>query len=160
LFHSFAGDAAPAVKHQVHAVFQNALRSLLAAEFPGTPALPEVYAIAGGRNDMAQHAQDGKRAVFELFRPPSHVPQEIRLLERADAHWKVPVLIEEQIKQDLATKFFRKRLEGLPFLWLNRRAAVIPNRSSCVYGRAWLDRSARLKRLSMKNESRSESFAI
>jgi hypothetical protein len=102
-------------KHQVHSAFQNALRSLLLAEFPNTTAIPEVYAVAGGRNDMVQYTQDGKRAVFELFCSPSQVPQDLRLLERVDAHWKVAVLLDEQVNTELAANFFRKKPEGLPF---------------------------------------------
>ena len=114
--------------HQVHAAFQNALQSLLSAEFPGTTAIPEVYAVVGGRNDLVQYAQDGKRAVFELFCSPSQVPQDLRLLERADAHWKIAVLLDKQINHDLATNFFRKKPEGLPFLWLSQ--VIMPSKAA------------------------------
>lgn len=115
-------------KRQVHAAFQNSLRLLLSAEFPGTTAIPEVYAVEGGRNDMVQYAQDGKRAVFELFCSPSQVPQDLRLLERADAHWKIAVLLDEEINRDLATNFFRKKPEGLPFLWLSQ--VIMPSKAA------------------------------
>jgi hypothetical protein len=117
-FREWVRDSLP--KRQVHAAFQNSLRLLLSAEFPSTTAIPEVYAVEGGRNDMVQYAQDGKRAVFELFCSPSQVPQDLRLLERADAHWKIAVLLDEEINRDLATNFFRKKPEGLPFLWLSQ----------------------------------------
>jgi len=57
LFCDWVKTALP--KHQVHSAFQVSLRSLLSAEFPHTTAIPEVYAVAGGRNDMVQYAQDG-----------------------------------------------------------------------------------------------------
>ncbi|MBE7502224.1 MAG: hypothetical protein HS113_18375 [Verrucomicrobiales bacterium] len=112
--------SAALAKHQAHAAFQNALRALLAAEFPGSTAVAEVYAVAGGRNDMVQYWQDGKRAVFELFCSPSQIPQDLRLLERAEAHWKTAVLLDEAVNPDLSATFFRKKPEGLPFLWLSQ----------------------------------------
>lgn len=115
-------------KHQVHTAFQNALRSLLSAEFPNGTSIPEVYAVAGGRNDLIQYNQDGKRAVFELFCSPSQVPQDLRLLERVDANWKVAVLLDEQIQPKLAATFFRKKPEGLPFLWLSQ--VIMPSRAA------------------------------
>lgn len=115
-------------KHQVHPAFQASLRSLLSAEFPNTTAIPEVYAVAGGRNDMVQYSQDGKRAVFELFCSPSQVPQDLRLLERAEAHWKIAVLLDEQVNPDLAANFFRKKPEGLPFLWLSQ--LIMPSKTA------------------------------
>ena len=125
-FREWVRDSLP--KRQVHAAFQNSLRLLLSAEFPGTTAIPEVYAVKGGRNDMVQYAQDGKRAVFELFCSPSQVPQDLRLLERADAHWKIAVLLDEEINRDLATNFFRKKPEGLPFLWLSQ--VIMPSKAA------------------------------
>ncbi len=107
-------------KHQVHTAFQNALRALLVAEFPNTTAIAEVYAVTGGRNDMIQYSQGGQRAVFELFCSPSQVPQDLRLLERAEADWKIAILLDEQINPGVATSFFRKKPEGLPFLWLSQ----------------------------------------
>jgi len=117
-------------KHQVHTAFQNALRALLVAEFPNTTAIPEVYAVVGGRNDMIQYSQGGQRAVFELFCSPSQVPQDLRLLERAEADWKIAILLDEQINPNVATSFFRKKPEGLPFLWLSQ--IIMPsNSASC-----------------------------
>jgi hypothetical protein len=113
-------------KHQVHPAFQTSLRSILSAEFPNTTAIAEVYAVAGGRNDMVQYTQDGKRAVFELFCSPSQVPQDLRLLERAEAHWKIAVLLDEQVNAKLAANFFRKKPEGLPFLWLSQ--VIMPSK--------------------------------
>ncbi|MGO9204330.1 MAG: hypothetical protein ACLQM8_27740 [Limisphaerales bacterium] len=115
-------------KHQVHSAFQNALRCLLLSEFPNTTAIPEVYAVAGGRNDMVQYTQHGKRAVFELFCSLSQIPQDLRLLERADAHWKVAVLLDEQINPEIAANFFRKKPEGLPFLWLSE--VIMPSKAT------------------------------
>jgi len=115
-------------KHQVHAAFQKSLGSLLSAEFPGTTAIGEVYAVAGGRNDMVQYTQDGKRAVFELLCSPTRVPQDLRLLERAEAHWKVAVLLDKEINPALAATFFRKKPEGLPFLWLSQ--VIMPSRAA------------------------------
>ena len=126
LFCDWAKTALP--KHQVHSAFQISLRSILSAEFPHTTAIPEVYAVAGGRNDMIQYAQDGKRAVFELFCSPTQVPQDLRLLERVEAHWKIAVLLDEQVKPDLAATFFRKKPEGLPFLWLSQ--VIMPSKAT------------------------------
>ena len=120
--------AASLPKHQVHTAFQNALKALLTAEFPSTTAIAEVYAVAGGRNDMVQYAQDGKRAVFELFCSPSQVPQDLRLLERAEVHWKIAVLLDEQINPELAANFFRKKPEGLPFFWLSQ--VMMPSKTA------------------------------
>ncbi|GEM_PF-3479379 len=122
--------SAALAKHQVHASFQNALRALLSAEFPGSTAVAEVYAVAGGRNDMVQYWQDGKRAVFELFCSPSQIPQDLRLLERAEAHWKIAVLLDEAVNPDLSAAFFHKKPEGLPFLWLSQ--VIMPtNATEC-----------------------------
>jgi hypothetical protein len=118
LFCEWAKTALP--KHQVHTAFQNALRSLLSLEFPSTTAIAEVCAVPGGRNDMIQYSQDGTRAVFELFCSPTQVPQDLRLLERADAPWKIAVLLDAEINPDLSTTFFHKKPEGLPFLWLSQ----------------------------------------
>lgn len=114
-------------KHQVHSAFQASLRSLLSTEFPDSTAIAEVYAAPGGRNDMVQYAQDGKCAVFELFCSPSQVPQDLRLLERAEAHWKIAVLLDEDVNPALATTFFHKKPEGLPFLWLSQ--IVMPSKA-------------------------------
>jgi len=115
-------------KHQVHSAFQVSLRSILSAEFPDTTAIAEVYAVAGGRNDMVQYAQDGKRAVFELFCSPTQVPQDLRLLERAEAHWKIAVLLDEQVNPALSVAFFRKKPEGLPFFWLSQ--IIMPSKTA------------------------------
>jgi hypothetical protein len=50
----------------------------------------------------------------------TQVPQDLRLLERTEAHWKVAVLLDEEINPGLAATFFRKKPEGLPFLWLSQ----------------------------------------
>jgi len=115
-------------KHQVHSAFQTSLRSLLSAEFPESTAIAEVYAAPGGRNDLVQYAQDGKRAVFELFCSPTQVPQDLRLLERAEAHWKIAVLLDQEVNPALASTFFHKKPEGLPFLWLSQ--TIMPSKAA------------------------------
>jgi hypothetical protein len=116
--------------HQLHTAFQNCLRQLLVAEFPDKMAVPEVCAVLGGRNDLIQYGQDGTRAVFELFCSPSQVPQDLRLLEQVEAHWKIAILLDEQVKPELAKAFFHKKPEGLPFLWLSQ--IVMPsNQAVC-----------------------------
>jgi len=117
-FCEWAKTALP--KHQVHAAFQNSLRDLLSSEFPTTTSVTEVCAVPGGRNDMVQYNQEGTRAIFELFCSPSQVPQDLRLLERAEAHWKIAVLLDPEINPNLPETFFHKKPEGLPFLWLSQ----------------------------------------
>ena len=93
---------------------------ILRATFPESMAVVEVSAVKGGRNDLIQYFQDGRRAVFELFFSPSQVAQDLRLLEQADATWRFAVLIDETLAPDLAKTYFRKRPDAFPHLWLSQ----------------------------------------
>lgn len=118
LFCEWAKEALP--KHQLHGAVQARLRQLLAMEFADAAAVPEVSAVKGGRNDLIHYWQDGKRAVFELFCSTSQVPQDLRLLEQADAHWKIGILLDAELRSDLAETYFRKKPDSFPFLWLSQ----------------------------------------
>jgi hypothetical protein len=118
LFCDWAAAAIP--KRQLHGAVQSRLRQLLAKEFPDNAAVAEVSAVKGGRNDLIHYWQDGKRAVFELFCSTSQVPQDLRLLEQADAHWKIAILLDVELRSDLAENYFRKKPESFPFLWLSQ----------------------------------------
>jgi hypothetical protein len=115
-------------KHQLHNAVQARLRQLLAKEFPGNAAVAEVSAVKGGRNDLIHYWQDGKRAVFELFCSTSQVSQDLRLLEQVDAHWKIAILLDVELRSDLAENYFRKKPESFPFLWLSQ--VMMPGKES------------------------------
>lgn len=118
LFCEWASQALP--KRQLHGAVQTRLCHLLAQEFPDNAAVSEISAVKGGRNDLIHYWQDGKRAVFELFCSTSQVPQDLRLLEQADAHWKIAILLDKELRSDLADAYFRKKPESFPFLWLSQ----------------------------------------
>jgi len=106
--------------HQIHSAVQNRLAQLLAREFPDNPSIVEVFAVKGGRNDLIHYDQQGRLAVFELFCSTSQVPQDLRLLEQAEAHWKIAVLLDREIRSDLADAYFHKKPDPFPFLWLSQ----------------------------------------
>lgn len=106
--------------HQLHGAVQTRLRQLLTEEFPDNAAVSEICGVKGGRNDLFHYQQDGKRAVFEVFCSPSQVPQDLRLLEQADAHWKIAILLDAELRPELAKTYFRKKPESFPFLWLSQ----------------------------------------
>lgn len=107
-------------KHQVHSAVQHRLAELLAHEFPDNSSVAEVSAVKGGRNDLIHYDQKGRLAVFELFCSTSQVPQDLRLLEQADAHWKIAVLIDREIRPELYDAYFHKKPQAFPFLWLSQ----------------------------------------
>jgi hypothetical protein len=107
-------------KRKLHPTVEAHLARLLALEFPSTYVVPEIGAVKGGRNDLIQYSHDGKRAVFELFFSTSQVPQDLRLLEQADAHWKIAILLDEAVKSDLPRAYFRKKPDAFPHLWLSQ----------------------------------------
>jgi hypothetical protein len=118
LFCEWVNQSLP--KHQLHGATQIRLRQLLAKDFPNNVAVSEISAVKGGRNDLIHYWQDGKRAVFELFCSTSQVPQDLRLLEQANAHWKIAILLDKELRSDLADAYFRKKPESFPFLWLSQ----------------------------------------
>jgi hypothetical protein len=124
LFCEWVNAAMP--KHQLHGAVQARIRQLLVKEFPEAASVAEIAAIKGGRNDLIQFYQDGKRAVFELFCSPSQVPQDLRLLEQASAHWKVAVLLDKELRPELFETYFRKKPDAFPFLWLSQ--VMMPGR--------------------------------
>lgn len=125
-FCEWAREALP--KRQLHGAVQTRLRQLLATEFPDNAAIAEISAVKGGRNDLIHYWQDGKRAVFELFCSTSQVSQDLRLLELADAHWKIAILLDKELRSDLAEAYFRKKPESFPFLWLSQ--IMMPGKES------------------------------
>lgn len=126
LFCEWVNAAMP--KHQLHSAVQTRLRQLLAKEFPDNAAVTEISAVKGGRNDLIYYLQDGKRAVFEFFCSTSQVPQDLRLLEQADAHWKIAILLDVELRPDLAENYFRKKPDSFPFLWLSQ--IIMPGKES------------------------------
>ena len=107
-------------KHQIHTAVQNRIRELLRQEFPDNPSVAEVFGVEGGRNDLIYYDQQGRRAVFELFCSTSQVPQDLRLLELVDAHWKIAILLDREIRPELADTYFHKKPQAFPFLWLSQ----------------------------------------
>jgi hypothetical protein len=107
-------------KHQVHSAVQGRLAKLLAHEFPDNSTVAEVAAVKGGRNDLIHYDQKGRLAVFELFCSTSQVPQDLRLLEQAEAHWKIAVLLDREIRPELYDAYFHKKPQAFPFLWLSQ----------------------------------------
>lgn len=118
LFCEWAGKAL--ANRHLHSVVQKRLSELLAKEFPDNPSVAEVFGVEGGRNDLIHYEQSGRRAVFELFCSPSQVPQDLRLLEQAEAHWKFAVLLDREIRTELADTYFHKKPNPFPFLWLSQ----------------------------------------
>lgn len=118
LFCQWAFDAM--TRHQLHTGVQNRLRELLTVEFPDRPSVAEVFGVKGGRNDLIHFDQHGRQAVFELFASPSQVPQDLRLLEQSDAHRKIAVLLDREVRPELAVAYFRKKPDAFPFLWLSQ----------------------------------------
>jgi len=107
-------------KNKLHPIVEAQLGRLLALEFPENYVVTEIAAVKGGRNDLLQYQHNGKRAVFELFFSTSQVPQDLRLLEQADAHWKIAVLLDEALNSDLPREYFRKKPDAFPHLWLSQ----------------------------------------
>lgn len=107
-------------ERHVHSAVQNRLAHLLAHEFPDNPSIAEVFAVKGGRNDLIHYDQQGRLAVFELFCSTGQVPQDLRLLEQAEAHWKIAILLDREIRSDLADTYFHKKPDPFPFLWLSQ----------------------------------------
>jgi hypothetical protein len=107
-------------KNKLHQIVEAQLARMLALEFSENYVVTEVGAVKGGRNDLLQYQHNGKRAVFELFFSTSQVPQDLRLLEQADARWKIAVLLDEALKSDLAREYFRKKPDAFPHLWLSQ----------------------------------------
>jgi len=126
LFCEWVNQSLP--KHQLHTAVQARLPQLLAKEFPNNVAVREISAVKGGRNDLIHYWQDGKRAVFELFCSTSQVPQDLRLLEQSDAHWKIAILLDKELRSDLADAYFRKKPDSFPFLWLSQ--IMMPGKES------------------------------
>lgn len=118
LFCQWAGSAL--ANRHLHSIVQKRLSELLTKEFPDNPSVAEVFGVEGGRNDLIHYEQSGRRAVFELFCSPSQVPQDLRLLEQAEAHWKFAVLLDREIRAELADTYFHKKPDPFPFLWLSQ----------------------------------------
>lgn len=105
--------------HGLHSPVEKRLASLLSRLYSNDCIVPEVSAVPGGRNDLMQFSFSGRRAVFELFFSPSQVPQDLRLLELADADVKVAILLDQEINSKLAEEYFRKKPNHFPYLWLS-----------------------------------------
>jgi hypothetical protein len=75
--------------------------------------------VPRGRNDLVHYLFDGRRVVFEVFTSTSQVPHDLRLLERAQAHARVAILLDEAVDARLAREYFRKCPDAFPFLWVS-----------------------------------------
>jgi hypothetical protein len=104
---------------RLHPSVEVRLTALLARLYPNDCAVSEVTAVLGGRNDLIQFSFNGRRAVFELFFSPSQVPQDLRLLERAEAEVKIAILLDHEVNPKLADAFFHKKPDHFPYLWLS-----------------------------------------
>ena len=141
-------------KNQLHPVVENRLAELLRSTFPESTAVLEVGAIKGGRNDLLQYFQDGRKAVWELFFSPTQVAQDLRLLEQADATWRFAVLLDDELSPDLAKTYFRKRPDAYPYLWLSQ--VMMPSKEAeCV---EWL--KERLSKVPEPDVSKAQVFSI
>jgi hypothetical protein len=115
--------------------------------YPDAPTVPEVSGVLGGRNDLIQFFFNGRRVVFELFFSPSQVPQDLRLLELAQADVRIAVLLDKQIDPKLATEYCRKKPDHFPYLWLSR--VLLPQYETycCARLRELIDENAAVVRL-------------
>jgi hypothetical protein len=123
----FVTDIRNAIREKrLHSRVEERLSGLLKHLYPDSYPVPEVGGVLGGRNDLIQFFQNGRRVVFELFATVSQVPQDLRLLERSSADVKIAILLDEQIKPKLASEYFRKKPNHFPFAWLSE--VMMPER--------------------------------
>lgn len=128
--------------HRLHSIAEEKLTSFLTRLYPDDGAVPEVSGVLGGRNDLMQFTFNGRRAVFEMFFSPNQVPQDLRLLEQANADIKVAILLDRDIDPKLADEFFHKKPDHFPFLWLSH--LMIPSQEELCLAelRELIDESA------------------
>ena len=106
-------------QRHLHKIVEDRLSELLLRLDPEAYPVSEVSAVLGGRNDLIQFHSTGRRVVFELFFSRGQVPQDLRLLEQAEAEVKVAVLLDREIDPRVATQYFRKKPNHFPYLWLS-----------------------------------------
>ena len=104
---------------RLHALAQEQLTSYLSCLFPQDYATSEIGGVLGGRNDLMLFAFDGRKAVFEFFFSPSQVPQDLRLLEQANADIKIAILLDKEINPKLAHEYFHKKPNAFDYIWLS-----------------------------------------
>jgi hypothetical protein len=112
-------------RHSLHTLAEERLKSYLLNLFPHDYAGSEVSLVPGGRNDLILFLRDGHRTVFEFFFSPSQVPQDLRLLEQAEADTKVAILLNREFNPKLAYEYFHKKPNHFPYLWLS--SLLIPS---------------------------------
>ncbi len=106
-------------RHQLHPIAEKKLKLYLAHLYPRDYAVSEISGVVGGRNDLMQFYCNGRRTVFEFFFSPSQVSQDLRLLELAQADVKLAILLEKEVKPQLAEEYFHKKPDHFPYLWLS-----------------------------------------
>lgn len=111
---------------RLHSLVEEKLSGLLKHLYPDSYPVREVGGVLGGRNDLIQFFQNGRRVVFELFATVSQVPQDLRLLEQSNAHVKIAILLDEQINPRLASEYFHKNPDHFPFVRLSE--VLMPGR--------------------------------
>ena len=128
-FQKFATNVDKAKKEKrLHSWVEERLSELLKRLYPDSSPVPEAGGILGGRNDLIQFFPNRRRVVFELFATVSQVPQDLRLMEQSSADVKIAILLDEQIKPDLAKEYFHKKPDHFPYLWLSD--VLMPERES------------------------------
>lgn len=120
-------------RRRLHTVAEERLSALLSRLAPESCAVREVSGVLGGRNDLIQFHFDGRRIVFELFFSPGQVPQDLRLLEQAEAEVKIAVLLDREIDPGVSTQYFRKKPDHFPYLWLS--TVLIPRHETFCLAR-------------------------
>jgi hypothetical protein len=103
----------------LHTRAQKQLTLYLNELYPYDYTTSEIAGVLGGRNDSMHFAFDEHCAVFEFFFSPSQVPQDLRLLEQANANIKIAILLDKEINPKLASEYFHKKPNPFPFLWLS-----------------------------------------
>jgi hypothetical protein len=84
-------------KKRLHSAVQERLGYLLEKRFGASCAVPEVSHVPGGRNDLMLFECNGRRVCFEIFASVSQVPQDLRLLEQANADVRIAVLLDREV---------------------------------------------------------------
>jgi hypothetical protein len=123
----FVADIRDAKKEKrLHSWVEERLSGLLKNLYPDSYPVPEVGGVLGGRNDLIQFFQNGRRVVFELFATVRQVSQDLRLLEQSSAQVKIAILLDEQVNPKLANEYFHKKPDHFPFIRLSE--VVMPGR--------------------------------
>lgn len=123
------------------------LAALLSRLYPDDIIVQEVSGVLGGRNDLMQFAFNGRRAVFEFFFTPDQVPQDLRLLELANAEVKVAILLDRSVNPAVAEEYVRKKPDHFPYLWLSELMMPSKEAECLIRLREIVDENAPVNRL-------------